>query len=144
MTGGPGAVLVMGEALVDLVPVAGDGGVRTAQFGGAPANVAVGLARLGTPVSFAGGLGDDGFARMIEERLRAAGADVSLCARSGLPTALAVAEEMLDSAARVGRSILWITHGTVGLDAMDRVVHLEAGTDASVSRPALAASATGA
>ncbi|MEU2468319.1 sugar kinase [Mesorhizobium sp. B2-3-3] len=92
MTGGPGAVLVMGEALVDLVPVAGDGGVRTAQFGGAPANVAVGLARLGTPVSFAGGLGDDGFARMIEERLRAAGADVSLCARSGLPTALAVAE----------------------------------------------------
>ncbi len=60
------------------------------------------------------------------------------------PTARAVAEEMLDSAARVGRSILWITHGTVGLDAMDRVVHLEAGTDASVSRPALAASATGA
>ena len=43
------------------------------------------------------------------------------------PTARAVAEEMLDSAARVGRSILWITHGTVGLDAMDRVVHLEAG-----------------
>jgi ATP-binding cassette subfamily C protein CydCD len=60
------------------------------------------------------------------------------------PTARAVAEEMLDSAARVGRSILWITHGTVGLDAMDRVVHLEAGTHASVSRPALAASATGA
>ena len=60
------------------------------------------------------------------------------------PTARAVAEEMLDSAARVGRSILWITHGTVGLDAMDRVVHLEAGTDASVSRPALAASAAGA
>jgi ABC-type transport system involved in cytochrome bd biosynthesis fused ATPase/permease subunit len=35
---------------------------------------------------------------------------------------------------------VWITHGTVGLDAMDRVVHLEAGT-ASLSRPALAASA---
>lgn len=60
------------------------------------------------------------------------------------PTARAVAEEMLDSAARVGRSILWITHGTVGLDAMDRVVHLEAGPDASVSRPALEASAAGA
>jgi ATP-binding cassette subfamily C protein CydCD len=60
------------------------------------------------------------------------------------PTARAVADEMLDSAARVGRSILWITHGTVGLDAMDRVVHLEAGTDPSVSRPVLVASATGA
>ncbi|MER5551773.1 PfkB family carbohydrate kinase [Streptomyces sp. NPDC002793] len=92
MTGGPGAVLVLGEALVDLVPVAGDGGVRSAQFGGAPANVAVGLARLGTPASFAGGLGGDGFARMIEDRMRAAGVDLGLCERSGLPTALAVAE----------------------------------------------------
>uniref|UniRef100_A0AAU3H6A7 PfkB family carbohydrate kinase n=1 Tax=Streptomyces sp. NBC_01401 TaxID=2903854 RepID=A0AAU3H6A7_9ACTN len=92
MTDGPGAVLVLGEALVDLVPVAGDGGVRAAQFGGAPANVAVGLATLGTPVSFAGGLGGDGFARTIEERLRAAGVTTTLCARSGLPTALAVAE----------------------------------------------------
>ncbi|HEX5918166.1 MAG TPA: thiol reductant ABC exporter subunit CydC, partial [Nocardioides sp.] len=59
------------------------------------------------------------------------------------PTARAVAREMLGSAGRAGRSILWITHGTVGLDAMDRVVHLEAGS-ASVSRPALAASAAGA
>ncbi|MFJ8884794.1 PfkB family carbohydrate kinase [Streptomyces sp. NPDC102402] len=92
MTGGPGSVLVLGEALVDLVPVAGDGGMRAAQFGGAPANVAVGLARLGTPAAFAGGLGGDGFARMIEARLRAAGVDLTLCGRSGLPTALAVAE----------------------------------------------------
>lgn len=59
------------------------------------------------------------------------------------PTARAVAREMLGSAGRAGRSILWITHGTVGLDATDRVVHLEAGA-ASVSRPALAASAAGA
>ncbi|MFE5243502.1 MULTISPECIES: PfkB family carbohydrate kinase [unclassified Streptomyces] len=93
MTGGrPRPVLVLGEALIDLVPVDGDGGVRTAQFGGAPANVAVGLARLGIPTVFAGGIGGDGFARTIEERLREAGADLTLCARSGLPTALAVAE----------------------------------------------------
>ncbi|MFI2781077.1 PfkB family carbohydrate kinase [Streptomyces sp. ALB3] len=92
MTGGPGAVLVLGEALIDLVPVDGDGGVRAAQFGGAPANVAVGLARLGTPAVFAGGLGDDGFARTIESRLRAAGVDLALCEHSGLPTALAVAD----------------------------------------------------
>lgn len=59
------------------------------------------------------------------------------------PTARAVAREMLGSAGRAGRSILWITHGTVGLDEMDRVVHLETGT-ASLSRPALAASAAGA
>ncbi|MFE8005230.1 carbohydrate kinase [Streptomyces sp. NPDC057418] len=90
--GGPGHVLVLGEALIDLVPVDGDGNVRAAQFGGAPANVAVGLARLGTPTAFAGGLGGDGFARTIEERMRTAGVDLGLCARSALPTALAVAD----------------------------------------------------
>ncbi len=57
------------------------------------------------------------------------------------PTAREVASEMLGSAARAGRSIVWITHGTVGLESMDRVVHLEAGAPASVSRPALARSA---
>jgi len=57
------------------------------------------------------------------------------------PTARAVADEMLGSAARAGRSIVWITHGTVGLDAMDRVVHLEPGTSPSVSGRALARSA---
>jgi ATP-binding cassette subfamily C protein CydCD len=56
------------------------------------------------------------------------------------PTAREVATEMLGSAARAGRSIVWITHGTVGLESMDRVVHLEAGAPASVSRPALARS----
>ena len=55
-------------------------------------------------------------------------------------TARAVAAEMLGSATRAGRSVVWITHGTVGLDAMDRVLGLDE-TDAGVS-PALAVSAT--
>ncbi|MFB7556612.1 PfkB family carbohydrate kinase [Streptomyces brevispora] len=92
MTGGPDAVLVMGEALVDLVPAADAPGTYRAQPGGAPANVAAGLARLGTPSWFAGALGGDGFARLIEERLVAAGARLDLCTRSELPTALAVAD----------------------------------------------------
>lgn len=92
MTGGPDAVLVLGEALIDLVPVAGEPDVRCAQPGGAPANVAVGLARLGRQAVFAGALGGDGFARTIERRLTDAGVDLSLCARSALPTALAVAD----------------------------------------------------
>lgn len=92
MTGGPDAVLVMGEALIDLVPSPDDPGTHRAQPGGAPANVAAGLARLGTPSWFAGGLGGDGFARLIEERLLSAGARLDLCARSELPTALAVAD----------------------------------------------------
>ena len=39
-------------------------------------------------------------------------------------TAQVVADEMIDSATRAGRSIVWITHGTVGLERMDRVVRL--------------------
>ncbi|WP_329307583.1 PfkB family carbohydrate kinase [Streptomyces sp. NBC_01260] len=92
MTGGPDAVLVMGEALIDLVPRADDPRTHRAQPGGAPANVAAGLARLGTPSWFAGALGGDGFARLIEERLVSAGTELGLCARSDLPTALAVAD----------------------------------------------------
>ncbi|MEV1048157.1 carbohydrate kinase [Streptomyces sp. NPDC049916] len=88
----PGPVLVVGEALVDLVPVDGDPGVRAAQPGGAPANVAVGLARLGGRPSFVGGIGDDAFGSMIEEWLTGAGVDLSLAGRPALPTALAVAD----------------------------------------------------
>ncbi|MFI1226742.1 MULTISPECIES: PfkB family carbohydrate kinase [unclassified Streptomyces] len=90
--GDPGAVLVLGEALVDLVPAGGDAGTLAAQPGGAPANVAVGLARLGGRPSFVGGLGDDAFAARVEAWLTGAGVDLSLSARSSLPTALAVAD----------------------------------------------------
>ncbi|WP_053607394.1 carbohydrate kinase family protein [Streptomyces sp. MMG1522] len=93
--GGPGrerSVLVAGEALVDLVPAGDDAGVRVAQPGGAPANVAVGLARLGGRPSFLGGLGDDVFGDRVEAWLSGAGVDLSLSARPALPTALAVAD----------------------------------------------------
>lgn len=88
----PGSVLVLGEALMDLVPAGGDAGVLAARPGGAPANVAVGLARLGGRPSFVGGLGDDAFGGRIEKWLTGAGVDLSPSARSALPTALAVAD----------------------------------------------------
>ncbi|MEU6837871.1 PfkB family carbohydrate kinase [Streptomyces rubiginosohelvolus] len=88
----PRTVLVLGEALVDLVPAGEDGAVRVAQPGGGPANVAVGLARLGGRPSFVGGLGDDAFGSRIGAWLTGAGVDLSLSARPPLPTALAVAD----------------------------------------------------
>lgn len=59
-------------------------------------------------------------------------------------TARAVAAQMLDAAARPERSVVWITHGTIGLEAMDRVVRLDAaGPDRTGGlSPALAGSAT--
>ena len=59
----PQAVVCLGEALVDrLGPPGGDPAVDQPvddRLGGAPANVACGLARLGTAVTFAGRLGQD-------------------------------------------------------------------------------------
>jgi fructokinase len=63
---------VVGEALVDLV---GQRGGRTfaAHPGGSPANVALGLARLGAPVTLTTRLGRDAFGHMITSHLEASG-----------------------------------------------------------------------
>ena len=69
-------VVCLGEALIDrLGPPGGDPAVDRLvddRLGGAPANVACGLARLGTPVAFAGRLGQDAigeaFLRLFAER----------------------------------------------------------------------------
>ena len=59
----PSTVICLGEALVDrLGPLGGDPAFDQPvddRLGGAPANVACGLSRLGTPVVFVGRVGDD-------------------------------------------------------------------------------------
>src|SRR3954453_19451733 len=64
--------VVVGEALVDLV---GQRGGRTfaAHPGGSPANVALGLARLGNRVTLKTRVGRDAFGAMIREPLEAGG-----------------------------------------------------------------------
>ena len=71
----------LGELLIDFVPtVTGTGLVDAPAFkkapGGAPANVAVGLARLGATAAFVGKVGDDAFGRFLADTLAAAGVDV--------------------------------------------------------------------
>ena len=53
-------IFVCGEALIDLFmqPAHPDGPMLQAVMGGSPFNVAVGLARLDTPVAFFGGSSD--------------------------------------------------------------------------------------
>ena len=78
-------VVCLGVALIDrLGPLGGDPAVDWPvddRLGGAPANVACGLARLGTPVAFAGRLGQDAigeaFSRLFAER----GVDTTLLQR---------------------------------------------------------------
>jgi fructokinase len=75
-------ILSIGEVLVDFVSVQpGFSLQQTPQFakcaGGAPANVAVGIARLGTSSAFIGKVGSDSFGRFLISELRAAGVDAS-------------------------------------------------------------------
>jgi fructokinase len=75
-------VLCFGEALVDFLPDR-RGRLRDcerfeAHSGGAPANVAVGIARLGLRAGFCGVVGDDEFGRLLDRKLRAEGVETSL------------------------------------------------------------------
>lgn len=86
-------ILVCGEALIDLfVDAPGTGGSlpASAVAGGSPFNLAVGLARLGAPAGYLGGLSTDGFGRFLEARLGADGVDTSLVKHSARPTPLVV------------------------------------------------------
>jgi fructokinase len=75
-------VVCVGDLLIDFVPtVTGTGLVDAPAFqkapGGAAANVAVGLARLGVPSAFVGMVGDDPFGRFLADTLAGAGVDVA-------------------------------------------------------------------
>jgi fructokinase len=82
--------VVVGEALVDLV---GQRGSRTlvAHPGGSPANVALGLARLGDPVTLWTRLGRDAFGEMVSAHLEESGVRVDGGPDAGVQTSLAVA-----------------------------------------------------
>ncbi len=67
-------IICLGEALVDMMPLVArasiiSGGELKMAAGGAPANVAVGLARLGCPVGFIGKVGADFFGLYLKSLL---------------------------------------------------------------------------
>jgi fructokinase len=84
-------ILVAGEALIDLLPIPGEQHRFDARPGGAPCNVAVGLARLGRRTCFLGRIGPDTFGRMLRQHLQDAGVDLSMAAAAAEPTTLGVA-----------------------------------------------------
>ena len=82
--------IVVGEALVDLVGQRG-GRTLTAHPGGSPANVALGLGRLGVPVTLKTRLGSDAFGEMIRGHLEASDVKVDGGNDEGVSTSLAIA-----------------------------------------------------
>jgi fructokinase len=94
-------VLCFGEALIDFHAQAALDAQAPPVFvphaGGAPANVAVGVARLGGHAAFVGMLARDMFGDLLLAQLRAAGVDTSHVARTAAaPTALAFVAHAAD------------------------------------------------
>ena len=82
-------IVVIGEALIDLIQQSD--GRYEAKPGGAPANVSIALARLGTHVSYAGRMSTDKFGEKLYNWLFPEKIDMSLVERTSDPTTLAVA-----------------------------------------------------
>ncbi|MCU1692176.1 MAG: Fructokinase [Frankiales bacterium] len=96
-------VVVAGECVVDLV--AAGRRTWTSHPGGSPANVAVGLARLGVPTGLLARLSSDVFGGLLREHLTDAGVDLALAVDAAEPSTLAVAS--LDDAG-VARYDFWV------------------------------------
>lgn len=75
-------IICIGEILVDLISNSNNNGLEEANgfimaAGGAPANVAVGIARLGINTSFIGKIGNDGFGRFLADTLNTNNVDTT-------------------------------------------------------------------
>ncbi|WP_027571866.1 carbohydrate kinase [Bradyrhizobium sp. WSM1743] len=84
-------LIACGDALIDLVPtrnIEGREAVMPA-VGGSCLNVAIGMARLGAPTGFVGGISTDLFGRMIADHAIASNVALDLATRSDHQTTLA-------------------------------------------------------
>ncbi len=84
------AIVVGGEALIDLVPHAG--GELQAHAGGGPYNTARTLGRLEQPVHYLGCVSDDGFGVRLRAQLHEDAVNMDSVVTTTLPTTLALAD----------------------------------------------------
>ncbi|MCX2748776.1 carbohydrate kinase [Arthrobacter sp. MI7-26] len=97
-------VLVIGEALIDAVNTNG----HTKEHpGGSPANVALGLIRLGVPTSLLTKIGNDARGKAITNHLKRAGVSVDPASTGPAPTSLATATIGADGSAHYDFDLHW-------------------------------------
>lgn len=87
-------IIVCGEALFDVFPDGDNarGYALSASVGGSPFNLAIGLARLGAPSLFFGGLSADLFGRKLAATLAGEGVDIRSAPRPAASTALVMVD----------------------------------------------------
>ncbi|AMM33524.1 PfkB domain protein [Sinomonas atrocyanea] len=111
-------VLVIGESLVDIIHAPSG---TEEHPGGSPANVALGLARLGVRTSFLTALGTDRRGQAVADHL--AGAGVAVLAESWSAPATSTASAYIadDGAARYAFDLAWALPADIRLPVADHV-----------------------
>ncbi len=84
-------LIACGDALIDFVPTRNTEGREALMpaVGGSCLNVAIGMARLGAPTGFVGGISTDLFGRLIADHAAASSVQLGLATRSDRQTTLA-------------------------------------------------------
>lgn len=114
--------LVIGEALVDVVVHAD--GRREEHPGGSPANVALGLSRLGRPVDLLTWLAPDAYGARVRSHLEASGVHVVTGNRSAVATPVALARLDEQGQASYEFDLTWeLPTSWAGDDVAPLVVH---------------------
>ncbi|WP_421742266.1 carbohydrate kinase family protein [Cellulomonas sp.] len=124
--------LVLGEALIDVVTR--PDGSRAQHPGGSPANVALGLGRLGRRVDLLTWLGHDTDGDLVRRHLRGSGVNVLQGNRSALRTPVATAHIGETGAATYEFDLEWDLPETWDEDPGDPVV-VHTGSIATVLQP---------
>ncbi|WP_458040125.1 MULTISPECIES: carbohydrate kinase family protein [Bacteria] len=114
-------VLVVGESLIDIVRTVGEPGVEV--VGGSPANVALGMGRLGTTPRLLTALGNDARGHRIAELLERSGVKIDPASWSLQHTATAAALIDARGVAQYEFDIEWNVPAPIQLAAA-QVVHL--------------------
>ncbi|KAG1328293.1 Fructokinase-1 [Cocos nucifera] len=139
-------VVSFGEMLIDFVPtVAGVSLAESPGFvkapGGAPANVAIAVSRLGGRSAFVGKLGDDEFGRMLAGILRDNGVvDAGVTFDSGARTALAFVTLRADGERefmfyRNPSADMLLTEAELNLDLLRRAAVFHYGSISLIAEP---------
>jgi fructokinase len=126
--------LVIGESLIDVVQRP-DGSTQE-HVGGSPANVAVGLARLGHDITFATLVGDDERGDKITSRLADEGISLTEGNVGGQPTSVATATLDETGAATYSFDLTW---GLARRLSLEGLTHVHTGSIAATLEPGASA-----
>ncbi|MFJ2956375.1 carbohydrate kinase [Streptomyces sp. NPDC087270] len=130
----PVPALVIGEALTDVLT--GAGGERREHPGGSPANVALGLGRLGHPVRLATRIGRDRTGTVLREWLERGGIELLPGSVGDAPTSTATARLRADGSVGYAFDLVWdLAPATVAALRAGPPSHLHIGSIAAALPP---------